>query len=101
WITGVVRDEELGLSVGRAGFHAAPDPAGMVEVGYAIDPSYRRRGYARAALAVLVARACTDPAVLTLRASVSPDNAASLALVTEFGFAEVGTQWDDEDGLEL
>ena len=26
---------------GRAGFHAAPDADGMVEVGYAVDPAYR------------------------------------------------------------
>ena len=29
--------------VGKAGFHAAPDPDGLVEVGYAVDPAYRRR----------------------------------------------------------
>lgn len=73
----------------------------MVEVGYAIDPACRRRGYGRVTLAFLVDRACAEPAVRTVRASVSPDNAASLALVAEHGFVRVGEQWDEEDGLEL
>ena len=72
----------------------------MVEVGYAIDPAYRRRGYARAALAALLDRATREPAVRTVRASVRPDNLASRALVESFGFIPVGQQWDDEDGLE-
>jgi len=31
---------------------------------------------------------------------ISPDNLASRALVSQYGFVEVGEQWDDEDGLE-
>lgn len=100
WITGVVWDPEIRTAVGRAGFHGPPDGTGMVEVGYAIDPAYRRRGYARAALAVLLDRAAREPAVMTVRASVRPDNVGSRALVAEFGFVPVGEQWDDEDGLE-
>jgi RimJ/RimL family protein N-acetyltransferase len=72
----------------------------MVEVGYAVDPTERRRGYARAALLAMVDRARTDPSISTLRATVSPDNTASLGLVAELPFAEVGEQWDEEDGLE-
>jgi RimJ/RimL family protein N-acetyltransferase len=100
WVTGVVWDPEIWTAVGRAGFHGPPDQTGMVEVGYAIDPAYRRQGYARAALAVLLARATAEPSVTTVRASVRPDNTASRALVVEFGFVAVGEQWDDEDGLE-
>jgi len=101
WITGAVWDAEAALCVGKAGFHAAPDEDGMVEVGYAVDPAYRRRGYARAALEAMLARATAEPAIRTVRASVSPDNAASLALLAGYDFAHVGEQWDDEDGLEL
>lgn len=100
WVTGVVWDPERAVAVGRAGFHGPPDGAGMVEVGYEIDPPYRRQGYARAALRLLLARAAREPAVRVVRASVRPDNTASLALVTEHGFVPVGEQWDDEDGLE-
>ena len=101
WVTGVVWDEDAGLAVGRAGFHAAPSEDGMVEVGYAIDPGRRRRGYARACLSLLIARARREPAVAVLRATISPSNAASLALLSQFPFLDVGEQWDDEDGLEI
>ena len=32
---------------------------------------------------------------------MSPTNAASLALIQQYNFLEVGEQWDDEDGLEI
>ena len=101
WITGVVWDVRRQLAVGRAGFHGHPDPVGMVEVGYAIDPAHRRQGYARAALLSLLDRAARDPAVRTVRATVRPDNLASRNLILQYGFIEVGEQWDDEDGLEI
>ncbi len=101
WVTGVIWDQERGVAVGRAGFHAQPDAAGMVEIGYAVDPAYRRRGYARAAFEALLARAAADPLVRTVRVTISPDNVASHGLVAQYGFTEVGEQWDDEDGLEI
>ena len=101
WVTGVLRDDDTGRSVGRAGFHAAPDTDGMVELGYSVDPDRRRRGYGRAALALMVARARAEPDVRVLRATVSPTNAGSLAIIHEQPFLEVGEQWDDEDGLEI
>jgi RimJ/RimL family protein N-acetyltransferase len=100
WITRAVIDAGLGLVVGRAGFHGPPDAAGMVEVGYAVDPAFRRQGYARAALVALLQWAKADPSVRTVRATITPDNTASRALTAQYGFVEVGEQWDDEDGLE-
>ncbi|MEV6671036.1 GNAT family N-acetyltransferase [Streptomyces sp. NPDC051162] len=90
-----------GLVVGHAGFHGPPDEAGMVEIGYSIAPPFRRRGYARATLAELLRRAAAEPAVTTVRATIGPDNAASLATIAGFGFTEAGEQWDEEDGLEI
>ena len=101
WVTGVVVDGRTGCVVGRAGFHGPPDDAGMVEVGYSIDTAERRRGYARAALRWMLARAAAEPDVRVVRASVSPANAVSRELVLAHGFVEVGDQWDNEDGLEI
>jgi len=100
WVTGIIWDEDLGVAVGKAGFHGGPDADGMVEVGYEVDPAYRRRGYARAALQDLLDRAIASPDVRVLRASISPDNEPSLNLVASFGLERSGEQWDEEDGLE-
>jgi RimJ/RimL family protein N-acetyltransferase len=72
----------------------------MVEVGYRITAEHRRRGHARAALGVLLAYARAQGAK-TVRASISPDNAASLALAGSYGFTQTGEQVDEIDGLEL
>lgn len=101
WVTGVIWDDDRGLAVGRAGFHGPPDTSGTVEIGYAVDPAHRRRGYARAALEALLARAAREPDVRTVRVTIAPDNEASIRLALPYGFAEVGEQWDDEDGLEI
>jgi RimJ/RimL family protein N-acetyltransferase len=101
WITRAIVDAERGVAVGRAGFHGPPDTAGMVEVGYAVDPDFRRRGFARAALVALLKWARDDVSVQMVRATIGPDNLASRALVSQYGFVEVGEQWDDEDGLEI
>lgn len=87
--------------VGYAGFHGPPDADGMVEIGYTVDPPYRRRGHARSILTALLEHAAAEPAVRTVRASISPTNQASLATIAGFGFVENGEQWDEEDGLEL
>ena len=91
-----------GQVVGHVGFHGPPDEAGMVEVAYSVDPLFALvRGHARRLLAAALAWAAEVPAVRTVRASISPDNVASLATIAPFGFTHVGDQWDDEDGLEL
>jgi RimJ/RimL family protein N-acetyltransferase len=87
--------------VGHAGFHGPPDATGMVEAGYSVDPAFRRRGHARAMVRALLAWAATAEGVTRVRASISPDNEASLATIRGFGFEAVGEQWDDEDGLEI
>lgn len=87
--------------VGHAGFHGPPDASGTVEMGYSVDPAFRRRGHARAMVRALLAWAAAEDGVTRVRASISPDNEASLATIRGFGFEAVGEQWDDEDGLEI
>ncbi|GAA1135635.1 hypothetical protein GCM10009664_00830 [Kitasatospora gansuensis] len=99
WVTRAVLAD--GVVIGAAGFHGPPDERGMVEVGYGVAEGHRRQGYAKAILAALLRRAVEEPTVTVLRATISPDNAASLATVAAFGLVHLGEQWDDEDGLEL
>jgi RimJ/RimL family protein N-acetyltransferase len=101
WIAHAIVDTALHLAVGRAGFHGRPDGNGLVEIAYAVDPAYQRRGYARAAVELLLDRAVGDPSVRTVRATIRPDNVASRNLVIQYGFLAVGEQCDEEDGLEI
>ncbi|WP_208648590.1 GNAT family N-acetyltransferase [Micromonospora inaquosa] len=93
-----VPDETVG---GVGGYHGPPDSAGMVELSYGVDPDCRRQGYARAMVRELLRRAAGEPDVSTVRASISPQNAASLATIAGFGFEHVGEQWDEVDGTEF
>ena len=98
--------EPVRAMAGHAGFHGPPgvngsSTAGALEVGYKIFPAYRGRGYAVEAVEALIAWADREHGIRQFLASVAPDNAPSLAVLARLGFARVGEQWDEEDGLEL
>ena len=86
--------------VGSIGFHGPPDEQGRLEVGYSVDPPYRRRGYARESVKALFDWAHAEHGISRFVASISPDNDASLNLTAAYGFRQVGEQMDEIDGLE-
>ena len=100
WLLQAIVDRDTRAAVGFIGFHGPPDPRGMVEVGYEILPEFRRRGYAREALAAVEAFAARER-TRVVRASVSPRNTASIVLIECSGYVHVGEQIDEIDGREL
>ena len=92
-----VRDGEV---IGHSGFHGPPDEAGEVEISYTVLPELRGRGLAGELLDALLEWCAARDDVRSVRASISPDNTPSLALVRRRGFERVGEQIDEEDGLE-
>ena len=94
----LLRDGEM---VGHAGFHGPPDERGFVEIGYTIFEPHRRQGLAYETAVALFEWAAARPGVRGFRASVSPTNGPSLALVAKLGFVQTGVQWDERDGEEL
>jgi RimJ/RimL family protein N-acetyltransferase len=97
----VLGDERGRRVIGTIGFHGPPDDDGRVEVGYRVQPEYRRRGVATEAVQALFDWAHREHGITRFRASTAPDNLASQAVLAKFGFRQVGTQIDDLDGLEL
>jgi GNAT superfamily N-acetyltransferase len=85
--------------IGSLGFHSAPVD-GVVEIGYHVEPGWRREGYATEAVAAMLDWAA-GRGIHRIRAAIAPTNAASLAVVRRFGFRQTGSQWDEEDGEEL
>ena len=86
--------------IGSCGFHSPPEVDGRVEVGYRVEPPWRRQGVASEAVRALFDWA-HERGVDRFRASVSPDNVASRAIVARLGFRQTGVQIDDIDGEEL
>ncbi|MEV0347819.1 GNAT family N-acetyltransferase [Nonomuraea sp. NPDC050680] len=70
WIARQAVTGPEGVVVGHAGFHGPPDEVGMVEIGYAVAPDFRRQGYGRAILIELLRR--VSPACPPHPACASP-----------------------------
>jgi RimJ/RimL family protein N-acetyltransferase len=87
-------------AIGYLNFHTAPDPSGMVEIGYTLRPDARGRGYAIEAVRGAFAWATREFGIHRFRASVSPGNERSENLIGKLGFVRTGEQWDERDGLE-
>lgn len=87
--------------VGTIGFHGPPDQERRVEIGYSVDPVYRRQGFARESVRAMFDWAASNHGIRRFLASISPTNEPSLRLASGFGFVQIGTQIDDIDGLEL
>lgn len=90
---------------GYNGFHGPPF-AGFggrptAELGYTVFEEHRRRGYAAEGALGLMGWARREHGVTRFRVSVSPHNAPSLAMARKLGFEAVGSQMDEEDGLEI
>lgn len=85
--------------LGSIGFFGPPAPAAdgvpEVEVGFGLVPEARGWGFATEALRSLLDH--TDAAGVRVRASVRPENAASLKVLASCGFTELrGTTEDGE-----
>jgi [ribosomal protein S5]-alanine N-acetyltransferase len=92
--------------VGSIAFHMSPEPEpvrplgpGGVEFGYTVFPQFRQQGYAtEASLAMMIW--AQQQGVMRFILSISPQNQPSLRIAAHFGFIKIGSQMDEEDGLE-
>jgi RimJ/RimL family protein N-acetyltransferase len=94
-----------GRMIGHAGYHGPPGAntrknPDAVEIGYTIEPEYRRRGFATAAAKELLQRA-EERGIRHFVACSAPDNEPSLAIIRGLGFVQTGEAMDEIDGLEL
>ena len=86
--------------IGSCGFHSPPEADGRVEVGYRVEPPT----VARASPPRSSGRCSTGhtaQGVDRFRASVSPGNVASLAIIAQFGFRRSGSRSMTSTAKEL
>ena len=100
WMARIMVSRSDRSVIGHCGFHGPPEMIGRAEIGYTVFEKFRGRGFAREAAQALTQWAFTQGEERVF-ATVSPDNAPSLAVIRHLGFDQVGTQEDEVDGLEL
>ena len=107
WLPRAISLRQTQTMIGFLGFHTALDPEylrqlapGGVEFGYTIFPLFRQNGYAKEASQALMTWAQQQRQVTHFILSISPTNQPSLRIAKHFGFVKIGSQIDEEDGLE-
>jgi RimJ/RimL family protein N-acetyltransferase len=98
WLSYLFVERSERVIVGDGGFKGPPDAASNVEIGYAIVPEYRRRGYATEAARGLTAWAFANPTVAAVSADTLADGEASMRVLTTLGMRQIGTTHDPEEG---
>jgi ribosomal-protein-alanine N-acetyltransferase len=99
WMARLILTETKEVA-GHCGFHGPPKTIGRAEIGYTVFNKFRGQGFAKEAARAL-AEWAFEQGEAVVYASVSPNNAPSLAVVKSLGFQQIGVQEDEVDGLEL
>jgi len=107
WLLRAIGLRHQRVMVGHIGFHTQPGAdylrelaPGGVEYGYTVFTAFRRQGYAHEACEALMRWANQNHQVNRFVVSIRPDNIPSRRLAEGFGFKQIGSHMDEEDGLE-
>ncbi len=107
WLLRAIMLRQERMMIGHIGFHTAPGAdylqpwaPGGVEFGYTIFTPFRRHGYATEAVEALMTWAQRTYAVTRFVVTISPNNEPSRRIAQHFGFRQVGTHMDPQDGPE-
>ena len=90
-----------GEEVGNGGFGGRPGPNRRLTVGYAVHEEHRSKGYATEMLELLAAWGLERAEIDVIRATIRPDNVASLKVAERAGFVATGERLEDEEHGEL
>ncbi len=94
-ITPTVEGERI--IVGSVVFHGAPDPDGVVEIAYGVEPSSQGKGYGGEATCAMVEWALEQPEVRAVTASTFPWHTSSVKIIRRAGMEHSG--WREHDLL--
>lgn len=81
----VLEENGQKVGVGLGGFKGEPDWEGEAEIGYGIDPAYRRRGYTTEAVQALIAWAFQSLGCRAVIAETNQSNIGSIRVLQNCG----------------
>ena len=85
--------------VGSGGFKGAANADGMVEIGYAIAPSYQNLGLATEAAEAMIDYAFSRSFIKMVDAHTLAEINASTKVLEKCGMRKIGEKFDEEDGF--
>lgn len=84
------RGSEVAVVVGSGGYFGPPGQDGVVEIGYAMCPEWRGKGYATEIARALSSHAAASARVRTVIARTNADNLGSIIVLERAGFCRSG-----------
>ncbi len=92
---------EDGTAIGSGGFGGRPNENRRLTVGYGVKEEHRGRGYATELVMLLTEWGLARPEIDVVRATIRPDNVASIRVAEKAGFTLTGERLEDEEHGEL
>ena len=99
WVWSAALDD--GTTVGSGGFGGRPTENRRLTVGYGVHEEHRGRGYATELLTLLAEWGLARPEIDLVRATIRPDNGASIRVAEKAGFSLTAERLEDEEHGEL
>jgi RimJ/RimL family protein N-acetyltransferase len=90
WRIRVIVERSSKTVVGSINLKGPPDPEGDVEIGWGLNESAQKRGYATEAAAAMIHWLFQQPGVASASATISDDNYRSQRLAATLGFVRTG-----------
>jgi ribosomal-protein-alanine N-acetyltransferase len=87
-------EKEQDIVIGSIGFKAMPDKNGVVEIGFGIDPAFRKKGYATDAVKRFTDWALSQNDIQKVIAECEPDNKPSVRVLEKAGMQKTGIEGD-------
>ena len=85
-------EKEQDIVIGSIGFKAKPNKDGIVEIGFGIDPAFRRKGYATEAVRGLTGWALSQNDIQEVIAECDPDNKPSVRVLEKAGMQKTSIE---------
>jgi RimJ/RimL family protein N-acetyltransferase len=93
----ITRDRESRILVGSVIFHGRPT-SGVAEIGYGVEETYQRMGFASEAARACVEWALAEPGVHCVTATTPAWHTASIRVLERAGLVRTGTEEHDALG---
>ena len=97
WTYNII-DKENMVVVGDICCKTEPNENNEIEIGYGINKTQKRKGYATEAVLSFVSYIFANTKVTGIKAECNFDNMSSICVLNKCGFNKIDTRFDNEDG---